>query len=83
MISGTQDCYLPAPPLFQESNPLHSLAKYNWHSLQSTSRLDWFRQQTFSINGRLQPVFAEVPTFKGLAYSFNLLDASELFNVEA
>lgn len=83
MILAAKICRLPPFPLtLKDKNVQYSLFKYTLFALQNTSRLDWFQQQNFLLNGRFQPVFAEVLTFKGFVYSFNLLDADELFNLE-
>lgn len=71
--------------VFYENNLKFSYAviQHNLYALGEASRLDWFRNQTFTINGEYQPIFAEVPTYTQMAYSFNLIDYEELINIEA
>ncbi|KAL7011568.1 hypothetical protein ACKWTF_014327 [Chironomus riparius] len=64
-------------------NISYNLAQFNLDALQESSRLDWFRQQTILINDKFQPVFAEVPTYTQMSYSFNLLDFDQLFNLNS
>jgi hypothetical protein len=51
--------------------------------LRNHSKLNWFRDQKFSLNGKYDPVFAEIPTHLGMAYTFNLLDADDLLNFDS
>jgi hypothetical protein len=59
------------------------LIQFNEYFLKNISRLDWFQQQSFLINEKYSPVFAEVLTYMDMAYSFNLLDVDEMLNHEA
>lgn len=48
--------------------------------IRNSSKLEWFLNQEITINGRYSPVFAEIPTERGIGFTFNLLDAEELLN---
>ena len=77
-----QDC-IARPVILDYNETKYYPARYSLYAFQNVSRSNWFRQQSFSINGNLQPVFAEISTFRGLAYSFNLMDFEDLLNVDA
>ena len=57
---------------------------YTMDTLKISSKLDqWFQEQYFSLNGLYHPVFATMPTVRGMGYTFNVFDADELFNFES
>ena len=51
--------------------------------IRNNSKLIWFQDQTFTLNGKYHPVFAEIPTQLGMGYTFNLLDADDLLNFDS
>lgn len=60
----------------------YDLRPYFVDAIKANSKVKWFSDQKFSINGHFQPVFAEILTKKGAAFTFNMLDAEKLFNFE-
>lgn len=42
----------------------------------------WFKDQFASWDHRYSPAFAEIFTRRGMAFSFNMFNASELFNFD-
>lgn len=71
------------PPTALDFNKSITIVPFNSHALQSVSRLEWFQNQEFSIGDKIQPVFAEITTYYGLAYSFNLLDVEDILNLDS
>jgi hypothetical protein len=63
-------------------NDMYDFRPHLINAIKSLTNATWFRNQKFSINGEFQPIFTTIPTRKGLAYTFNLLDADELFNFD-
>ena len=57
-----------------------NLRSFQMEVMLNNSRLEWFRDQINTINGIYHPVFTTMPTFRGMGYTFNLLDADELFD---
>jgi hypothetical protein len=50
--------------------------------IKNISKPEWFLSQNYSVNGKYQPVFAEILTPNGIGYAFNMLDAEEMMNFE-
>lgn len=51
-------------------------------AIKSSSEVLWFQDQFSSFNENFQPSFAEIRTQRGMGFSFNLIEANELLNVE-
>ena len=43
---------------------------------------EWFKNQTAEWNSYYAPKFAEILTTRGYGFSFNILDAKDLLNVD-
>ena len=50
--------------------------------LKEDSQVGWFRDQLSSFNGKYQPEFAEIRTSRGMGFTFNMIDADEMFNFD-
>lgn len=48
--------------------------------IKNNSRLEWFQDQIYKLNGLYNLVFTQMPTQSGMGYTFNLLDADEVLN---
>ncbi|CAG9811153.1 unnamed protein product [Chironomus riparius] len=59
-----------------------SFVPYLFTVLKMNSKVDWFRDQFSSFNGKYQPEFAEIRTSRGMGFTFNMIDAGEMFNFD-
>jgi hypothetical protein len=50
--------------------------------MKTNAKLSWFLEQFSSFNDKYQPEFAEIRTIRGYGYTFNMIDADELFNFD-
>jgi len=50
--------------------------------LKERSPVSWFREQFSTFNGKYQPEFAEIRTSRGMGFTFNMIDADEMFNFD-
>ncbi|CAG9811156.1 unnamed protein product [Chironomus riparius] len=50
--------------------------------LKEQSNVGWFQDQFSSFNGKYQPDFAEIRTSRGMGFTFNMIDADEMFNFD-
>lgn len=66
---------------FEFGNISYDIKRFRFDILKESARLDWIQEQSFSLNGQMQPVFAQIPTHIGLGYAFNIMDADELLNL--
>ena len=48
---------------------------------KATSEVRWFKEKFSTFNGNFQPILAEVQTQQGMGFSFNLMDAEELLDL--
>ncbi|KAL7013162.1 hypothetical protein ACKWTF_015224 [Chironomus riparius] len=59
-----------------------SFVPYLFSVLKTNSKVDWFREQFSSFNGKYQPEFAEIRTSRGMGFTFNMIGADEMFNFD-
>ncbi|XP_070498388.1 uncharacterized protein [Chironomus tepperi] len=57
-----------------------SFVPYVIEVMKSESATWWFNEQYSSFNGKYLPQFSEVRTVRGMAYTFNMINADEMFN---
>lgn len=63
---------------------------YEFHNYEHTivpaiheqSQINWFKNQTAEWNTYYTPQFAEILTTRGYGFSFNILEAEDLLNVD-
>lgn len=58
----------------------YNLRSFKMEIIKNASNLEWFQNQSFSLNGFYHPVFTTMPTASGMGYTFNLMDADKIFN---
>ena len=63
-------------------NYTFSFVPYIIPILKHYPKFDWFREQFSSFNGKYQPEFAEIRTSRGMGFTFNMIDADEMFNFD-
>jgi hypothetical protein len=51
--------------------------------IKSRSSREWLQRQNGSWNNVFQVPFAEVLTSRGCGFSFNIMDAEQIFNADA
>lgn len=73
-------CNLDTDIRQEEGKKLYDVVKFNLYAQKNLSRVDWFQQQEFLIHDIYQPVFAEIPTFFDMAYTFNMLDFEDFYH---
>lgn len=66
----------------EKYNPSINFIPYFLNLLKEEAQFDWFRRQTATFNGIFQSQFAMTRTKNGMGYTFNMMDAEELLNLE-
>lgn len=51
-------------------------------ALKRDSKVYWFQDQISSFNGKYEPKFSEIRTSRGMGFSFNMIDAAKMFNLD-
>ena len=59
-----------------------SFVPYVIPALKENSQIIWFREQFSSFNDKYQPEFAEIRTSRGMGFTFNMIEADEMFNFD-
>lgn len=50
--------------------------------IKESSKIDFFQNQFATFNRKIQPTFSEVQIGHGMGFTFNLIDADKLFEID-
>lgn len=84
LIYRNMSAFLLCGDTFSNYFSIHifSIVPYIIDVMKEASLLSWFQEQFSTFNGDFQPEFSEVRTTRGYGYTFNLIDADELLNMD-
>jgi hypothetical protein len=72
----------PAQYNFEINNEIVDVTPFIFEATRFSSQIKWFRHQLVSWNGRYSPTFAELRTHRGMGFSFNMIDAGKLLDLD-
>lgn len=60
----------------------YNITQTAFHFIKKHSTVDWFKDQFATWNQKNAPVFSEIVTKRGVAFTFNMIPAEILFNLD-